>query len=188
MKNCIIKGILCLTLSLSLANAKKDTFQQVGDVLRFLPAPVLLYTLIDKDYEGALQLTEGVIATQLTVEAIKYSFQGLHERGNDMSFAKRPCCNDWKGFPSGHAAGAVSAAGFVYYHYGFVPSIPFIALSAVTAASRVSAKKHSILQVTGGSLIAWGFAYVFTKPKQKLIITPCVNSNSSYGLYFTYKF
>ena len=57
---------------------------------------------------------------------------------------------------AGMLGGCLSAAGFVYYRYGWKPALPVIALAILTDASRVVARQHTILQVTIGSLIAWG--------------------------------
>ena len=70
---------------------------------------------------GALQLTAGSLLTQGIIEVVKRSFELAHKNGHSVSFAKRPCCDDYKGMPSGHAGGAFSAAGFVFYRYGWKP-------------------------------------------------------------------
>ena len=67
----------------------------------------------------------------------------------------------------------------MYYRYGWKPAIPVGILATLTAASRVEAKKHSVLQVSVGALLAWGFALVFTKeymPKNTLI-TPNIDTD-----------
>ncbi|EQD92352.1 hypothetical protein L934_02535, partial [Helicobacter pylori PZ5080] len=91
------------------------------------------------------------------------------------------------------AGGVFSAAGFVYYRYGWKPALPVIALAILTDASRVVARQHTILQVTIGSLIAWGFAYLFTsryKPKQWMLypeISSDFKGSSRYGVSFSYR-
>lgn len=94
--------------------------------------------------------------------------------------------------PSGHAGGSFSAAGFVYYRYGWKPSLPLIGLGIITDASRVVARKHTIWQVLAGSAIAWGVAWIFTTPykPRKLLITPEIGTDiagkGTYGLSLSY--
>lgn len=176
----VIIFALCFAWNLSHA---KDEFEKIGDVLTLAPVGVLIVSLGMQDYEGAWQLTAGSLMTQGTIEVIKKSFQLAHDKGASVSFAKRPCCDDYKGMPSGHAGGAFSAAGFVFYRYGWKPALPMIALGIITDASRVHARKHSVWQVLAGSLIAWGWAWVFTTPykPRNLLVTPEVFSDASMG-------
>lgn len=192
----MIKRLFCIIFSLSLIEASyaRGAFERVGDILTLAPFGVLIVSLGMKDYEGAWQLAAGSLATQGTIEVIKKSFNYAYENGNGFGFSKRPCCQDYHGMPSGHAGGAFSAAGFVYYRYGWKPAIPMIALGIVTAASRVYARKHTILQVITGSAIAWGWAYLFTtkyNPKTKFFITPEISSdefgNGIYGVNMSYR-
>ncbi len=164
----------------------RDGFERLGDVLTLAPFGVLIISIGMRDYEGAWQLAAGSLATQGTIEIIKKGFNYAHTNGIDLPFTKRPCCDDWHGMPSGHAGGAFSAAGFVYYRYGWKPALPLIGLGIITAASRVNARKHTILQVIVGSAIAWGYAYLFTtkyKPQTRFIITPQINADNFGGFY-----
>ncbi len=164
----------------------RGDFEKLGDVLTQAPWGVLIISLGMRDYEGAWQLIASSLATQGTIEVIKRSLNYAHSNGIDLPFSKRPCCDDWHGMPSGHAGGAFSAAGFVYYRYGWKPALPLIGLGIVTATSRVYAKKHTILQVITGSIIAWGWAYIFTtkyKPQTRFIITPEINTDNYGGFY-----
>lgn len=173
-------GVLLLALLfLSPAHARGE-FEKVGDVLTLAPVGVLIVSLGMQDYEGAAQLVAGSLVTQGVIEVVKKSFQFAHDRGGaSLDFAKRPCCDDWKGMPSGHAGGSFSAAGFVYYRYGWKPSLPLIGLGIITDASRVVARKHTIWQVLAGSAIAWGVAWIFTTPykPRKLLITPEIGTD-----------
>lgn len=183
--------LLCL-LFLSPAHARGE-FEKVGDVLTLAPVGVLIVSLGMQDYEGAIQLTAGSLVTQGIIEIVKKSFQFAHDRGGaSLDFAKRPCCDDWKGMPSGHAGGSFSASGFVYYRYGWKPALPLIGLGIITDASRVVARKHTIWQVLAGSVIAWGVAWIFTTPykPRKVLITPEIGTDiagkGTYGLNLSY--
>ncbi|TLD90515.1 phosphatase PAP2 family protein [Helicobacter sp. MIT 03-1614] len=173
---------------------RENQFEQFGDTFRLLPLYVMVVSLAMEDYEGMGQLALGTLSTQLVTEGIKWGFDTAHKNGNSVAFAKRPCCEDWKGMPSGHSSAAFSAAGYVYYRYGWKPAIPVGILAVLTAASRVEAKKHSFLQVSAGALIAWGFSYVFTNkymPKNTMIM-PSVDTdmqgNPSLSLNVRYSF
>ena len=173
---------------------QENQFEQFGDAFRFLPVYVMVVSLAMEDYEGMGQLVLGTLSTQLVVEGLKYSFESVHNGGHPLKWAKRPCCEDWKGMPSGHSAGAFSAAGYVYYRYGWKSALPVGGLAVLTAASRVEAKKHSILQVSVGAIIAWGFAWLFTseyQPKNTMIL-PSIDSdrqgNTSVSLSVMHRF
>ena len=197
MRRLCVRGLFCvfmLCFSTSANAARENQFEQFGDVFRLLPLYVMVVSVAMEDYEGVGELALGTLSTQLVVEGIKYGLSSLHNEGYALNWAKRPCCDDWKGMPSGHAAGAFSAAGYVYYRYGWKPAIPVGILAVLTAASRVEAKKHSILQVGAGALIAWGFSWVFTKqyqPKNTIILPNIENDvqgNTSVSLNVLYRF
>lgn len=181
---------MCVVFNTSLY-AKGD-FEKLGDVLTLAPVGVMIVSLGMGDYEGVLQLAAGSLATQGTIEVIKKGFQFAHDKGLNVEFAKRPCCDNYKGMPSGHAGGAFSAAGFVFYRYGWKPALPMIGLGIITDASRVYAKKHSVWQVLVGSAIAWGWAWVFTTPykPKKVLITPEISTDigghAIYGANISY--
>ena len=170
---------LLLVCTLTATDREKSTFQATGDVLRLLPIFVGVVSLIAKDYRGVGQLVAGSLAGQGVIEIVKRGFEALHKNGVAVSFAKRPCCEDYKGMPSGHAGGAFSAAGFVFYRYGVKLATPVILLAVITDASRIYAQKHTIWQVLVGSFIAWVSAWVFTNKRnitkktwfEKIILT-----------------
>ncbi|PAF49631.1 hypothetical protein BKH41_01705 [Helicobacter sp. 12S02232-10] len=175
------------------AIAKSD-FEKFGDVFRLLPVFVGVVSLGMEDYRGFGELALGSLVTQGVIEGVKWGFYAAHKNGHNIAFAKRPCCEDYKGMPSGHAGGAFSAAGFVFYRYGWKPAIPVVVLALLTDASRVYAKKHSVWQVLVGSAIGWGFAWLFTskyKP-DKLMITPDMDfdtkGNATYSVHIAYRF
>lgn len=193
MKKYLFVHILLLIIWFESAVAK-DNFVRFGDTFRLLPVFVAIVSIGMRDYRGFGELATGSLVAQGTIEAIKYGFETAHKKGLNVHFAKRPCCDDYRGLPSGHAGGAFSAAGFVYYRYGWKPALPTIALAILTSASRVYAKKHSITQVIVGGAIGWGFSWLFTskyKP-QKFLIVPSLDLDAknsiSYGINLAYQF
>lgn len=193
MKKAFLIALLCCQLF----GARRDNpFEQVGDVLTLMPLFVSVVVLGMEDYRGFGELALGTLVSQATIEVTKRGFAWAHKKGYDVEFSKRPCCDDYKGMPSGHAGGGFSAASFVYYRYGWKPAIPLIISAFITAASRVEARKHTIWQVMVGSAIAWGFGWVFTskyndKPK-KLLVLPSVGVDGfggmEYSAQLTYRF
>ena len=195
--------LILLSLVLIFANAfGRSEFEKLGDALTLLPAPVGVVSESMEDYMGVLQLFLGTLATQGAIEGVKRSFEFAHKQGHSIAFAKRPCCDDYKGMPSGHAGGAMSAAAFVFYRYGWESALPLIALSVTTSASRVYARKHSVWQVLVGSAIAWGFAALFTtpyhpskpylfvpdnRPKRQFFVFPIVGRDRNYSMYYGLK-
>ena len=161
----------------------EDSFQKLGDIFRLAPLIPLAISIGIEDYEGAMQLALGTAASQVSVEVIKLGFHTAHTQGASVAFAKRPCCDEYRGMPSGHSAGAFSAASYVYYRYGFRQSLPLIGIGVATAASRIHAKKHSFAQVLAGGAISWGFAWLFTSPykPKNMVITPEVGEDSLGG-------
>ncbi|MGX3011557.1 phosphatase PAP2 family protein [Helicobacter sp. 23-1044] len=172
MQKLIFYLIICVV-----THARSD-FEIFGDTFTLMPVPVGVVSESMEDYWGAFQLLLGTAATQGAIEGIKSGFNLAHKNGYSIAFAKRPCCDSYKGMPSGHAGGAMSAAGYVFYRYGWKPALPLIALSVATSASRVYAEKHSVWQVLVGSAIAWGFAALFTTPYSEFV------DNSAFGVAY----
>lgn len=178
---CILSFLLLFSQNMQ---AKENKFEAFGDLFRLMPLYVAIATISIQDWKGLLQLSLGTLATQLTSEGIKSLDEWYARKGNErsMMWARRPGFDDFKGMPSGHSAGAFSGAAFVYYRYGWKAAIAPIILATLTAASRVQAKKHSILQVSIGAGIAWGFAYLFTSPyKSKFWVSPIFEKDSQGG-------
>ena len=79
----------------------RTRFEQFGDAFRFLPLYVMVVSVAIEDYKGAGELALGTLTTQVAVEGIKKGLEALHDNGNEVKFAKRPCCDSWQGMPSG---------------------------------------------------------------------------------------
>lgn len=192
-----MKKLLLIIILATSINSKinaQDYFQQFGDVFRLLPVFVGVVSLGMEDYRGLGELALGSLVTQGVIEGIKWGFYYANKEGHPIAFSKRPCCDDYKGMPSGHAGGAFSAAGFVFYRYGWKPALPVIGLALLVDASRVYARKHSVWQVAMGSAIGWGFAWLFTSKykSNNLVITPDIDfdtrGNGTYGFSLAYRF
>ena len=191
------KLLIILLLNINILNARGE-LERLGDVLTLAPFGMLIVSLGLKDYEGAAQLTLGALATQGTIELIKKSNQAFHDSGATPPFARRPCCEDYKGMPSGHSGGAFSAAAYVYYRYGWKPALPLIAISVLTAYTRIDARKHSVYQTAVAAGIAWSWGYFFTtKYGQKMIrnhnllVIPVLQDDFGglyYGVHLSYRF
>ncbi|WP_199770667.1 phosphatase PAP2 family protein [Helicobacter marmotae] len=196
MRNMFAQGFLACFLSLCVCSSayagRENQFEQFGDAFRFLPLYVMVISLAMEDYEGVGQLALGTLGTQAVVEGLKWGFSTAHDNGSKVSFAKRPCCDNYQGMPSGHAAGAFSAAGYVYYRYGWKPAVPVGVLAILTAASRVEAKKHSLLQVSVGSLLAWGISWIATSKynptTSNTLLLPDVGSDEWGGMRLSLSF
>lgn len=173
-----------------------EDFRKFGDIFRFLPIYVGVISGAMGDWEGVGELALGTLSTQAATEALKYTFSTMHENGNSVSFAKRPCCDSYKGMPSGHSSGAFSGAFYVYYRYGWKPALPALGIATLVAASRVDARRHSVAQVSVGAAISLGFAYLFTsdyyKKEQNLsllpIIEPDKDGKTRFAMSVNYKF
>lgn len=179
----LLSVLFCL-LFLQNLNAKENKFEEFGDIFRLMPLYVAIAAISIQDWKGLAQISLGTLVTQLTSEGIKSLNEWYARKGNERSmlWAKRPGFDDYKGMPSGHSAGAFSGAAFVYYRYGWKASIAPLVLATLTAASRVHARKHSILQVSVGAGIAWGFAYLFTAPyASDFWISPIFEQDSQEG-------
>ncbi|ANV97902.1 hypothetical protein BBW65_03400 [Helicobacter enhydrae] len=179
----IVGLILACLLLQSHLNAR-GKFEQFGDIFKLMPLYVGVASIAIEDWKGLWQLALATGVTQLTTEGIKALDEKIARNGNEskMLWARRPGFDDFKGMPSGHSAGAFSGAAFVYYRYGWKASIAPLVLATLTAASRVYANKHSILQVSAGALIAWGYAYLFTTPYQpQICVTPEIGEDSQGG-------
>jgi hypothetical protein len=123
----------------------------LGDLLMVMaPAYAFGMTMMENDYIGTIQLTEQLLAAQVTVEGIKR-----------LELERRPNGRDYKSFPSGHAAGAFSGAMFVHKRYGWRPAVIPYAMAFATGWSRVHARAHYWHDVLGGALASALFTWVF---------------------------
>lgn len=148
----ITLSVLTLFIVSSKANAggpftNKNT---LGDIMMVMsPAYALGMTVMAKDWAGALQLGESVLAAQLASEGIKA-----------LELEERPNGSDRKSLPSGHAAGAFSGAMFVHKRYGWKAALIPYGMSLITGWSRVEARAHYWHDVLAGAAVSALFTWV----------------------------
>ena len=139
-----------LTLSNNALAGPFTDINKLGDLMMAMaPAYALGMTVMEKDWWGTLQLAESVIAAQVATEGIKM-----------LEIEQRPNGSDWKSFPSGHSAGAFSAAMFVHKRYGWEPALIPYAMALVTGWSRVHARAHYWHDVLGGAAVSALFTWL----------------------------
>lgn len=154
--------ILCFLLLFCLCPVRAqaaDRLRDVGDIARIaLPVYALGRSLYEPDYYGALQLGAGVLGTQLISEGLKRVTQ---KRRPDYKDGHRK-----DSMPSGHSAAVFSAATFLHRRYGFYEAALPYAVAALTAYSRVRARKHDVYDVTVGALLAGSVTWLITSEYQ----------------------
>ena len=117
-------------------------------------------TLGLSDVQGAVELTEVTVLTQLISETLKVTVK-----------ERRPNKANRHSFPSGHAAGAFSAATFVHKRYGFTPAVlPYLMATAV-GWSRVDQRAHYTHDVLAGAAIAGLCSYFFVSKNENVTFT-----------------
>ena len=148
----LLLSILTILIVSSKVNAggpfsNKNT---LGDIMMVMsPAYALGMTVMAKDWEGALQLGESILAAQLASEGIKA-----------LELEERPNGSDRKSLPSGHAAGAFSGAMFVHKRYGWKPALIPYGMSLITGWSRVEAGAHYWHNVLAGAAVSALFTWI----------------------------
>lgn len=139
---------ILFTVNVAIAGPFTDK-NKLGDLFMVMaPAYALGMTIANEDYKGTLQLAETITVAQLASEGIKA-----------LNLEERPNHSDKKSFPSGHAAGAFSAATFVHKRYGWKPALLPYGMSIIASWSRVAANAHYWHDCLAGAglsaLITW---------------------------------
>ncbi|THD66626.1 phosphatase PAP2 family protein [Robertkochia marina] len=155
------------------------TVEIIGDVIKFtMPAATLGTSLLIGDKKGAWQFSKGIVLTAAVTYGLKYAID-----------KERPDMSNNDAFPSGHTSVVFHSAGYVHRRYGFKYSIPSYLLAGFTAASRIDADKHDLIDVTVGAAIGLCSNLLFTTEYQQEHMQLSFNSgDGSYLLGFTYKF
>lgn len=138
-------------------NQGRQTSEKIGDAILYsLPIAAVGTSLIIGDKKGAWQFTKSLLLTQAVTYGLKYSIK-----------KERPDGSDDNSFPSGHTSTVFHSAGYIHKRYGFKYSIPAYALAGFTAASRVDANKHDVLDVVFGAAVGLGSNLIFTTAYQQ---------------------
>lgn len=147
----VMLSILTLLIVCQKASAGPFTNKnKIGDLMMVMsPAYAWGMTVMEKDWDGTLQLGALMLTTQLATEGIKM-----------LEIEQRPNGGDWRSFPSGHAAGAFSGAMFVHKRYGWRPALIPYGMSLVTGWSRVEARAHYWHDVLAGAAVSALFTWV----------------------------
>ena len=137
----------------------KSAIETAGDLLSYMPAYVMAYTLWVEDHEGSMQLGAATLATITVTTGLKY-----------VVGKPRPTQMPWErgtSFPSGHTSSAFVGAAYVHRRHGILPSLPLYAAAAFVGYSRVHAKKHYWVDVAAGATLGTLLGYVFTHPYEE---------------------
>lgn len=125
----------------------------VGDILQYAIPFSALFAVAITQMPLGWTWVKVVAVTALTVQLMKHAFNktwlGVRPDGHEMSF------------PSGHTSGAFSGAWFYLFAFGWQVALIPLLLAALTATSRVLAKKHHVRDVVVGALVALGYTLYF---------------------------
>jgi membrane-associated phospholipid phosphatase len=152
---------MCLCCVLFAQNVLAGPFAdkaKLGDLfMSMAPAYALGIAMREKGWEGALQLAESVVSSQLAAEGLK-----------SLELERRPNGHDYKSFPSGHAAAAFSGAAFVHRRYGWKSAVIPYAMSGIVAWQRVEVGAHYWHDVAAGAAISALFTWIFVGEENKI--------------------
>jgi undecaprenyl-diphosphatase len=126
----------------------------------YLPSLIILFTLFAQEYNLAMKLIFGSILTLLITMFIKYFF--YKDRPTKENYSNILEKIDASSFPSLHAARTFFFA-FVFSHYynNALLSTSFLMLAALVSYSRIYLKKHFIVDIVGGIILA-GLTFWFS--------------------------
>lgn len=160
-------------------STKSHITEKIGDVVLIaLPVATIGSTYILGDKEGPWQFTKGLLLTEAVTYSLKWSIN-----------KPRPDLSNNNSFPSGHTSTTFHSAGFIHRRYGFKYSIPAYLLAGFTAASRIDAKKHDVLDILAGAAIGLGSNLIFITEYQRAHFQLSFSGTRDIFLIgFTYKF
>lgn len=137
--------------------SRYSTTEKLGDIaLIAVPVSTLAATFIIGDKEGSWQFTKGLLLTAGVTYGLKWSVN-----------KQRPDRSNENSFPSGHTSAVFHSAGFVHRRYGFKYAISSYLLAGFTAATRIDANKHDIMDILAGATIGLGSNLLFTTEYQQ---------------------
>ena len=135
-------------------SAHADAVSTAGDaVLVAIGAAAGGKTLWQKDWDGALQLTESAALDLAVTYGLKYAVK-----------ERRPNDEDNHSFPSAHASVSFTAAEYLRKRYGWEYGLPAYGAAAFVAYSRVESKAHFAHDVIAGAAIGMASSYLLTTP------------------------
>jgi len=130
-----------------------DSLEDYGDILQYLlPWAALLTLALHGNSEAAWTWVYAGSATTILTHLLKFLF-------NFTTLGKRPNGHG-ASFPSGHTSIAFMGAVFFHFYVGIYWAIIPYLLAALTAYSRVSAKKHWIRDVIAGAVLGIFVTYL----------------------------
>ena len=142
----MLKPVVHLLLSFSLAalpGAGSLGLERTGDVLQIaLPAGAGLAAIALRDWAGVAQLAALMVTSQGATHLLKHTVKSQRPDGGK------------NGFPSAHTSSAFAGAGFVAMRYGTRYAWPLHVAAALTGYSRMTARKHGLLDVLGGAALS----------------------------------
>ena len=141
--------------------AEAVDYKKLSDTLvGSLPLAALSATLWLDDREGTRAFALVMGTDLLVTGGLKYTIPATRPDGGPHSF------------PSGHTSVAFTSAAFVHKRYGWRYALPMYALSALTAYSRIRARKHYLRDVAAGALLGTGIGYLMTKRFRGIAVRP----------------
>lgn len=155
MRLCAAVLALFAVLVVRPGTVEAGDLRDFGDFSRLgAPLAAAALTLLHRDPEGLVQLAAGYTAGRWSVYGLKRLTK--KKRPNYKPGAPKLA------FPSGHVEETWQAASFVRRRYGCYEftfdcmkyTVPFAAVAAVTAYSRMDANRHDFVDVLGGVAVA----------------------------------
>ena len=129
-----------------------DKDKQADILMLALPASAYLLTLHKQDEPGAWMLARSLGLSAVTTLAL-----------NSVIEKDSPNGSSDDAFPSGHAAIAFGAAGFIQKRYGWRPGIPAYVVASYVGWLRVETDDHDTADVIGGVAIGILSSYLLTQ-------------------------
>jgi membrane-associated phospholipid phosphatase len=154
-----------------MAFADPETLERTGDIGRIaLPAAAAGMALFFRDWEGAKQLGESLLAAALVTEGLKLAVRETSPNGDPHAF------------PSGHSSIAFAGASFLQRRYGWEYGVPAYLAAAFVGYTRVETDHHRIHDVLAGAAIGILANAIFTTPFHRVSVAPIAGKGSVGGM------
>lgn len=167
MNKALVLLVVVLTAIVSVPNARGDTVETSGDVLR-VAIPAVAYGIAwhRDDDKGRKQFLYSFAATVASTYALKKLVDKNRPNGKDEAF------------PSGHAATSFAGAAFLHRRYGWHEAWPAYLLSAYVGWTRVHSDEHDTIDVLGGAALAVGWNWLLVDRRGGVNVTPQVGDGA----------